>query len=103
MSFKSHILIDETVASPVTTKSVLFPAEYRLAFQIVWTGTLTATVVIQSSVDSETWTSTVVTAGPAGSAGDAFAELSSAAPHYRVIVTGVSGTGNLKVVAHGKG
>jgi hypothetical protein len=103
MSFKSHTLIDETVAAAVTTTLVSFPGEYRLAFQVVWTGTLAATVVVQSSVDSETWTATAVTESPAGSPGNGFTELPTGAPYFRAVVTGVTGTGNLKVVAHGKG
>jgi len=101
-NFRTNTLINEEVSAAVTKRLVAFPDEYHLAVQFVWDGTLTATVTIEESVDGENWATSSVTAGPAGSPGVARAELDSPYPYLRAVVSGVTGSGNLKVIVHGK-
>ncbi len=100
MSSKSYVVFDKEISEAETSEPIVFIKEYHLSFLLVADPALSCTATIEISNDGENFVATTITLS-AGASPD-LQELDTAASVVRVALSGVSGSGNLKLLAHGK-
>lgn len=102
MSSITKKVIKEAVDSSFNSDPLNLQGQYHLSFQMVWTDTLSGSIEFEYSNDGLTWTPATPTGSPAGSPGSSFAEEDTAYSLVRVVYTHTSGSGDLKILVHGK-
>lgn len=101
MSSKSYTLFNKTVDSVESSEVITFPKEYHLSFMLISTGTLACTATVELSNDGTNFVASATTLTASGPTID-LEEMDTAASIVRVTLSGVTGTGNLVIKAHGK-
>ena len=104
MSSRTYTLHNEATDAAFTSGAVNLQNQPHIAVQGAWDGTLAGTLTLEVSLDGVTWsTATAITlTNPAGAPGDFIVQGLEYASLFRIDLSGVSGSGNLKVLIHGK-
>lgn len=103
MSSRTYTVHNEDTSAAFTTDAVNLQNQSKIAVQGAWDGTLAGTLTLEVSLDGITWNASSITlTNPAGSPGDFIVQGLDYASLFRVDLASVTGSGNLKVVIHGK-